>query len=152
MTNQMPPPPRDPWPHWGYREEEETWWYTAARLSTRTNVVITPPTGSVGLQGHSAIFAIRAVAPAAVPRTKAPWRLSSWVARIVMSKTSYRTQWEPLIVALHDEYYECLDSGDVWGARRAVVRHYVVSIPKWAWVFCYEALKYWAKTHGIWPI
>jgi hypothetical protein len=53
---------------------------------------------------------------------------------------------EPLIVALYDEYYECLDSGDVWGARRTFVRHYVVSIPKRVWVFCYEALKHWAKT------
>ena len=151
MTNQMPPPPHDPWPYWNQREEEDNWWYTSVKLTTRTNMVISPQTDSLEIEGQSAISGLGTVTPSAVPRTKAPWRLSSWVARILMSKTSYRTQWEPLIVALHDEYYECLDSGDVWGARRAIVRQYVVSIPKWVWVFSYEALKHWAKVQGFWP-
>jgi hypothetical protein len=34
-------------------------------------------------------------------------------------------------------------------ARRAVTRHYVVSIPKWIWAFLYEALKHWAKVSGF---
>ena len=57
----------------------------------------------------------------------------SWVAGMLMSPAGYRAYFAPHVADMHEQYFECLKRGNLWGARRAVIRANLYAVPSWIW-------------------
>ena len=145
-----------PPPNWDWYEKDAACYPPYSTRWPTPVTVLTPGTGTMGIQGQAATSQVQSttgrgeVTAPPVRLAKPPRLWPSFIARMLTSKKRYRTQWEPLIADMNDEYFECLAVNDQWGARRAVIRANVNAIPRWVWALTLSLklhLLDWIRTH-----
>jgi hypothetical protein len=106
-------------------------------------VLITPGTGSIRIEFLSAPTAMLSASgtsfavPKIAEQVNVPVSEESadllWtpVARLIMSPSRYRGEWLQHISDMNFERHECLKRGDPTGARRAMIRAHLYSLPRW---------------------
>jgi hypothetical protein len=142
---------------WAWYEKEQTFFpQQSHRMRAHVNVVIAPPQDP--MQGfsyaRSSATAGLTIEPKVVERPSlAPEEsqtiLWTWIARLILSPSKYRSEWLPHIADMHFERFECLRRGDTRGARWAVVRAHVYSVPLRVWTIL-GALILWLVHHVHW--